>query len=157
MAPGRYRERPYVPAKDPLTAIPPSRHPFQFWVLFALAISGAGNFFTPGSEVLQQGLDPLSHKVWAATLMVSGVLGLIAAWWRDRITGLIMERIALVSVGLACPVYGVVVAEATKNGWESVLIPTAMTCSIGIAALWRAVHVTRELGLIRDFMDRTYR
>lgn len=155
MAPGRYRERPYVPARDPLNAVPPSRHPFQFWMMFALTVSGAGNFFTPGSEILQRGLDPFFHKTWALTLMVSGMLCLIAAWWPDRATGLLMERIGMVTVGISCPVYAVVVAQAT--GWETSIVATALTTSAGVASAWRAVHVTRELKLLRMFMTRNFR
>lgn len=150
----RYRERPYVPAKDPLTAIPPSRHPFQFWVMFALAMSGLGNLFTPGSAVLQEGLDPFFHKLWAALLLISAAMALAASFWRDRVSGLLVERIALITMGSICPLYGIVVI--LQIGFTEGLIGISIMISAGIAALWRAVHVNRELKILRHFVTRNF-
>lgn len=152
--PDRYRERPYVPAKDPLSAIPPSRHPFQFWVLFALFVSGAANFFTPGSVVLREGLDPFFHKLWAVTLMISTLLGLISAFLSDRISGLLVERIALLTMGLSCPAYAIVVG--IQMGVQFAFVSIVIMFSIGIAGVWRAVHVSRELRILRHFVTRHF-
>lgn len=152
--PDLYRERPYIPARDPLTAIPPSRHPFQFWVMFAMVLSGAGNLFAPGSEVLQQGLDPFFHKVWALTALLGGLLALGGAFWLDRVTGLLVERIGLTTIGLSCPIYSLVVYEAV--GAQGI-VSVALTASVGLASIWRALHVTRELHRLREFIGRHYR
>lgn len=152
--PWRYREHPYVPARDPLRAIPPSRHPFQIWVMAALIVSGAANFLTPGSEVLQEGLTPGYHKVWAATVFVASTLALVSAWWPDRVTGLLLERTGLWSIGLSCPIYAIVVYVQTGFG---VGVPgITLTALIGIASIWRAVHVGRELRIVRTFMIRHF-
>lgn len=150
--PREYHRQPYVPARDPLAAIPPSRHPFQFWVMFGLILSGASNFFIPGSEVLRQGLDPFSHKVWAGTLMIGAIVTLISAWWKDRITGLLLERIGLVSIGISCPVYAAIVLTQVPGIATSAIV----MATVGIASIWRAVHVTRELRVLRAFMARNY-
>lgn len=151
----RYREHPYVPARDPLRAIPPSRHPFQFWVMVAMTLSGLANLLTPGSEVLQEGLTPLYHKTWALTVFVSAVLAIVASWWRDRIMGLLMERAALWSMGLACPIYAVVVYAQASIGASAVGV--TLTASLGLASLWRAVHVNRELKILRHFVARHFK
>ena len=153
--PGRYRDHPYVPARDPLGAIPPSRHPFQFWMMFALVLGGLGNLLTPGSEVLQQGLDPFFHKLWAIVMISGGAIAIVAAWWRDRITGLLLERIALISVGLMAPVYSGALVLSTTD-FEAASLTAAFTTSAGLASLWRAAHVSRELKKLRYFVARHF-
>lgn len=150
----RYVQRPYTPSRDPLSAIPPSRHPFQFWVMFALVLSGLTNFLTPGSEVLQEGLDPFMHKVWAATLAISCAITLVAAWWRDRVTGLLLERTGLTTMGVICPTYAVIVAS--QVGAQAGSVGVALTASLGIAGFWRVIHVNRELKILRTWMNTTY-
>jgi len=140
-----------MPARDPLSAIPPSRHPFQFWVIFALSLSGATNFFASGSEVMEL-VNPFFHKVWASTLMIGGALALVGAYWRDRVTGLLLERIALTAIGISCPTYASVfiLQVGISAGVGGVL-----TLLVGVASLWRVVHVNRELRIMRSFIDRT--
>lgn len=150
--PHRYRQRPYVPARDPLSAIPPSRHPFQFLVMLAMVLLGVTNLLTPGSEVLRDGLDPEIHKVWAGMVFLSGSLGLISAFWRDRITGLLMERLALAGLGVACPLYAVIVQ--IQRGYENASVGITITAFIGLAAWWRRVHVNRELRVLRVTVAR---
>lgn len=147
-----YRDRPYVPAKDPLGAIPPSRHPFQFWVLSALAFNGLTNFFAAGSEAVASTVDPFFHKVWALTLFVGTMCALIGAFWRDRVMGLLLERVGLVTMGVSTPVYGI--AYAFQVG-PSAIGPAIIMLSIGVASFWRVVHVNRELRILRGFMSRT--
>jgi hypothetical protein len=150
-----YREHPYVPARDPLQAIPPSRHPFQLWVLVALLISGLANFLTPGSEVLQEGLNPLMHKTWALTLTVSALMALASAWWRDRITGLLLERTGLLAMGVSCPLYALIVY--LQSGLSVGVPGITLTTLLGGACLNRAIHVHRELKILRHFVTRHFR
>lgn len=152
--PGRYRERPYIPAKDPLAAIPPSRHPFQFWVLFACALGGAGNLFAEGSQVLNE-LPLAFHEVWAITLMAASIAAIVAAWWPDRITGLLLERLGLLSIGLVCPAYALLLVTFSEPP-SAVAVSAALTASVGVAAIWRGgIHVTRELHILRTYVERT--
>ena len=148
-----YRERPYIPAKDPLTAIPPSRHPFQFWVMVALCLNGVQNFIAAGSPALAAMVDPFYHKVWALTLALGCATALVGAFWRDRITGLLMERIGLVAIGVATPTYAV--AFLVQAG-PAMSVPATIASSAGIAALWRVVHVNRELKVLKGFLRKTH-
>jgi hypothetical protein len=152
--PRHYRESPYVPARDPLRAIPPSRHPFQIWVLAALIISGAANFFTPGSEVLQEGLSPAVHKMWAAIIFASGLICIVSAWWHDRVMGLLLERTGMWTLGVVCPAYALLVYMQT--GFSLGVPGVTLTALIGLAAIWRGIHANRELKILRRFMEAVY-
>lgn len=147
-----YRERPYVPARDPLSAIPPSRHPFQVWLMFALVISGASNLFTPGAVTSQ--VDPFFHKIWACTLLVGGLATLVGTFWRDRVTGLLLERLGLGTVGMSSSVFSILAVE--QLGLAQGVVGWTLTASVGAAAFWRVVHVNRELAALGHFVAQNY-
>lgn len=147
-----YRERPYVPSRDPLSAIPPSRHPFQFWSLAACIAGGLGNLH--GSSGLLSSLLPRYAVVtWAVIMVLAGVIALVGAWWRDRVTGLLMERVALTAIASACLVYGGSVLYLFGDG---VALAGSIALGVSIAASWRVIHVNRELKALREFIDRTF-
>lgn len=142
----------YIPARDPLTAIPPSRHPFQFWVALACMVSGAASLFDSRSRINEL-LPPWAVAIWAVTVMLSGLLTAAGAFWRDRVFGLLLERLALTGVSLTMAVYGVSIGYVMRS---SAVIASSLAIGIAIAAAWRLVHVNRELKVLRAFMARTY-
>lgn len=142
--------RAYIPAKDPLRSIPPSRHPFQFWAMIACAASGLGNMITGSTSIVYDLLPAYSVKIWGTSLFISGVLALISAFLSDRITGLLLERIALSGVLFATLIYGVVVLYLAGTG---ALIPGFLSIGISVAAGWRIVHATREIYIIQNMLS----
>ena len=151
--PRRYQGQPYIPSRDPLTAIPPSRHPFQFWAMVALAAGGIGNLIDPAS-VINELADGYVARAWAALMALSGFLSIIAAFWSDRVTGLLMERISLTAAAGVLAIYAIGVSVVA--GINNATLATVLSSSLAIACLWRALHVTRELKVIKMFMARYY-
>jgi hypothetical protein len=141
-----------VPDRDPLTGVPPSRHPFQFWALTACFLSGVASAIGPGKPgTMQELLPDYMVDLWGWTMMVGGLLGLIAGFWKDRITGLLMERLALLTIGGVTLVYGVVVLAVGGLG-----ATTAGTfcLSMSVASFWRVVHVNRELRTLSRWIEQ---
>lgn len=120
-----------------------------------MALSGLANLLTPGPEVLQEGLSPFMHKTWALLLFLSATIALVSSWWRDRVMGLLMERLGLTTMGLSSPLYAVVVIYQAGLGVG--VLGITLTASVGAASLWRAIHVNRELKILRHFMARNFR
>lgn len=150
----RYRSTPYIPARDPLSGIPPSRHPFQFWVLVAISISGVANLIGTENTVIADLLPVLFLKVWAATMLVGGLGAMVAAFWHDRVTGLLLERACLSAVSLVLTVYGGAVFYLVRLEGS---VAATLAVALGVAAAWRCVHVTRELRIVRTMIDRMNR
>lgn len=132
--------------RDPLTGVPASRHPFQFWFFGASALSGTFATLSFGQPTTMVTLLPNGYvTVWGATLFVVGVLGMVAAFWRDRLTGLLMERIALAGLSGLMFVYAtILIARAWGPGSAS----ATFLASVGLAAAWRIHHVSRELRIL---------
>ena len=124
--------------------------------MFACALAGAANVVGAalGKHLAaEELLGQYVIIIWAATLFVGGAAAMIGVFYRDRLTGLLMERMALRAIGIACLAYGGLLTVASA----ATLMGGTLTVSIGIAAIWRAVHVRRELNVLKMFMDRTMR
>lgn len=143
-----------LPDRDPLTGVPPSRHPFQFWVLLACALNGAVVAFHVGPpRTLEDLLPTYAVTTWGWMLMLCGLIGLAAIWWRDRITGLLMERIALGGIAGITAVYSTaIVLVAGAPGYVS----ATFLFSISLAGVWRIVHINRELKVLTRWIERNF-
>lgn len=143
-----------MPDRDPLTGVPPSRHPFQFWALAACALAGfatAFDFGQPGTLV--ELMPDYMVTLWGWTCMIGGVLGLVSSFWRDRITGLLLERIALTAIGGVMLIYGAVLYfVAGDKGY----VASSFCIGIGIASAWRIVHINRELKVLTRWIGEHF-
>lgn len=140
--------------RDPLNAIPASRHPFQFWALAACALSGFSTAFDFGQPGTLVDLMPESMVLlWGWVNMFGGLLGLAASFTKDRILGLLMERIALAAVGGVMLIYGVALYFIAG---EKAYVAASFCIGIGIASAWRMVHIRRELAILTEWIERYY-
>lgn len=120
--------------------------------MFACAASGMAALLNIGEPITLIRLMPrFMVDVWGWNLMLGGLLGLIAPWWRDRITGLLLERVALLCLGGITAVYAV----ALYVIWGSqAVMSIPLTGSITVASLWRVVHINRELKVLTRWIER---
>ena len=135
---------------------PPVRHPHQLFLMAASLVSGAVGLAYGGaasSGTVRTLLPPALVLVWQLTLVVSGTLGLLAAVlaYRDGVLSLLMERIALGSVGVLACVYAL--ATQMTVGLPAVHI-AAMTGGYGMACLVRMAQVHQVLRWLNGIADR---
>lgn len=127
-------------AMEPLS---PSRHPFQIFIMVLCALVGIPVLFgdaTPGSisETLPHGF----RQAWALLLSIGATVTLIGGAWRNRVTGLLIEQVGLVSAGGATLVYGAaLLTTAGKTGY----VAAAQIGAFGGACLWRWWQIQRQL------------
>lgn len=128
---------------DLLRPIPASRHPFQFFTMFALGLSGASIAFSGSTPASLRPLPAWATETWGITMLIGGLLALVSAFWLDRITGLLIERIALGAIGGACAVYALAFAlyYEDRNGFLNIFQFFAIT----VACTWRIRHIQNEL------------
>lgn len=139
-----------LPRRDPLGPLPPSRHPFQFWALLACVLSGfahVAGFADHDSAIFL--LPTWAVYVWSMSLMAGGLLALVAGWWRDRVTGLLLERVGLAAIAGVTPVYATVLFTAFGM---TAIVPGTLSYAISIAAVWRVIHIHRELVILKRFI-----
>lgn len=134
-----------VVGHDPLASVPPSRNPFQVWLLTASVASGWVNLLEGPDTSFNREMPGWIAVAWGLILVLGGTIGLISAWWSDRITGLLLERTALGSMAMAMFAYGSVVLYTF--GWIG-FQTSSMTIAAGIACLWRVRHINRELAIL---------
>lgn len=132
---------------DPLSAVPPSKHPYQFWAMAACVMGGFGVLVGARPGSLEALLPQWAVYLWAVILLGGGSMAIFSAWWHDRTIGMLVERIAHFSIGLGTFVYGIGLIAVFGIDRFS---PLAF--GISLAAMWRVRHVTRELTKLRQFM-----
>lgn len=100
----------------------------------------------PGS--LERSLPDVILTAWYVTLLVSGAVGLAGCYWRwDVVTGLLLERSAMLTAAAAGLVY--VTALFTVGGWQATGAGFYVTAYL-VASLVRARHITVDLRSIES-------
>jgi hypothetical protein len=157
--------------RDPLGALPPSRHPFQVLLMLALVVLGLSSLLLNPPGSVNALLPDFGRYLWAAVTFIGGGGTVVAAALRDRATGLLLERITLGLVAVGAPVYGVAVLRLSAAGrteasgllawllgenlpgWVNGIPACAVFIGIGVAAVWRIVHAGRELHRLKDYLE----
>lgn len=122
--------------------------------MFALALSGAWAGFTDASPQSVSALIPVwAADAWGFIMFFGGVLSISSSFWQDRITGLLIERLALGAIGGTCAFYAL--ALALVYGMTNGVLNIALFISISVACVWRIVHVRRELHLLSRWIGWT--
>lgn len=81
-------------------------------------------------------------RAWGLMAVIGGAVGIVAAWWPDAITGLLLERIGLAGFGGACAIYGgVLLVVAHPAGLAS----GCLMISVSLACVWRIRHIKWDL------------
>lgn len=125
---------------------PPARNPLVHVLAFGALVQGLGIFLgsaPPGSteQVLPQ---PLLY-VWGAGLIGFWVALVVAAMWRDVVTGVFIEGSACVIAIFATGAYAA--GAFTTLGWDALVLPVLTTSLYGPACgvrLWQIVRDVRR-------------
>jgi len=82
------------------------RNPFEVYLLIACVLAGVLLLFTPATPATMAAtLSPVLVDLWSAMLSVGGFVALSGIVWRNRVTGVALEQVGLVSTGAASVVY----------------------------------------------------
>lgn len=111
---------------------PPSRHPFQLWVLGALVLAGIGALLGPDPQSVQSLLPDVVRAMWALSLLFGGTIGLLGAYWKDAATGLLLERSALLFIAGAATAYGLAVLYAAADTRAGVSVALVCATALGL-------------------------
>jgi hypothetical protein len=116
--------------------VPLANHPLAVYMLGLCALSGTVGLLsaTPAS-----GMPAWVSWLWDGLLVVGGGVGLAGAAWRDAVTGLLIERSAMLPLGTGAYLYAIPV------GYSTGLLAAVAVVAFGVAAHWRAVQITRQI------------
>jgi hypothetical protein len=115
--------------------VPLDRNPLETWLLGLCVLSGAQSF-----AVRPDHLPVWAAWAWYGLLVLGGIAGLVGAYWRDAITGVLIVRAAMIPVGTGAYLWAAALYWTGGTG----VIGAAVIASFGLAAHWRAVQITRH-------------
>jgi len=116
-------------------------------MLFSAVLVGASRVLAePTSGSLERALPPYLVTAWYILLTFGSVVALVGVFWRDGITGLLIERAGLFSLSAACLVYGL---SISMTGGFRGLAAATFVFGFSAAALTRAIDVGRIIRFVR--------
>lgn len=130
-----------------MTRIAARRHPHQVLVALLLVLSGlpilagsarAGSLATTVPTALV--------TAWAVTVVLGGLLVLLAAVWREAVTPLYLELVADLPLAMTCAAYAVAVFASAGLG---AVVSGGIIAAASVAFGARFVQVARTLSQLR--------
>lgn len=121
------------------SAPPLQRHPFEV-MIFAVALL-QGTTFVFGRvppSVAAINLEPAVLVLWGFCLMFAGAMGIASAAWRDIDTAVLLERIAVGTLGVAAPCYALAILSSTGLDGLAASYTPMMTVPF---AFWRMAQI----------------
>lgn len=87
------------------------------------------------------------RTAWFLFLLIGGSIGLVGIWWRNKYTGLVLERFSMILLSAAAGMYAVAVISYGKTAAIAVgaiLIAWSIACGV------RATQITSDLKSMRS-------
>lgn len=122
--------------------LPRRLRPHEVGLLVISVITGLGIFIAPAPEITAV-FPGWNTWVWAATVLVSGVVGLVGCLWRGRVsTSLITEGAGLL-LSVAAVIWYMAGAYIVRTDH---LLSTELTVATwGVINLWRVAQIHLDL------------
>lgn len=123
---------------------PGGLHPYVIWLPFALAIIGLPLVFggaRPGSIAAL--LNPILVRFWGGFFLFGGPMTVVGLYWRNRVTGMIIEQIGSVAVAIGALLYAGALLSVIPI--TSSIVVVAVFGSLGGACIARWFQLRRLL------------
>ena len=133
-------------------ARPSSPHPFELFTLGLCVLAGLPLLFgdaRPGS--IAELLTDVQGDLWGGMLVFGAFTCLTGIFWPNRITGIVLEQVGLVAVGLASLFYAVVVLVSVGLTGA---YATLYVVGFGLSCLWRYFQLLNYLRTLRHLSDQ---
>lgn len=137
--------------KQAAVDLPSSRHPFELFTMALCAFVGlpllAGDA-RPGS--INELLPDWAADIWGGMLVLGAITALVGIFWRNRVTGIVLEQVGLMAVGLGTLFYGVGVGLSVGQDGIYAMI---FVFGFGTSCIWRYFQLARFLRTLRHVVS----
>jgi len=129
-------------AARPVLVLAGKRNPHEQLLLAFGALSGASFLFgAPEPASIAASMPGFVVTLWAAGLVIAGVVGLVGCWWRGE-RGQVLEAGGLLVGAGSLLMYA---TAALSVAGVRALFPAGVILAWLAANLWRVVQIHREL------------
>ena len=123
-----------------------SRHPIQLFMLGLCFLASAPTLLgaIPPPASIEASLPIELVRGWSGLLFFGAAIALVGVYWRNRVTGIIIEQVGFIWLGLAAVVYSAAIGKVVgvDNGAG---VNIAMIFGFAMAAFWRAGQIQSDL------------
>ena len=132
---------------------PPARDPLRIALATATLIQGLGLALGgPAPGTIEEAIPPVLVWVWAIGLAASGFTLILAAVWRDVLTGILIELAGCIFAVLTIGAY--TAAAFGSIGEQALVAPVLVTAGYGVGCAFRIVGIFRDLHKYQVTLDR---
>lgn len=112
-----------------------SRHPFQIYMLMLCLVSGFPLILGKvQAESIEAQLPGWGATAWGLALVGGALVALIGIFMPNRVNGLLIEGIGLVSVGAAAVIYAIAIIATVGFGG---IVAAGITLGFGLSCIVR--------------------
>lgn len=133
-----------------ITPIRWSRSPIQAFFLFLLAVAGILVVLGLSENILVRQIGPPWSGIWGAASTIGSTIALIGAYWKNQVTGMIIERAGISLLGLAALYWLATVFVFTKADG---LYTEIMTALFILICYLQVRYINIHINLILDAIN----
>lgn len=128
-----------------------SRSPLQIFLLVLCILSGLVIVMDRSdSKVIQEMGEPWA-SLWGVCLVAGSIIAIVGAFWKNKITGMLIERSGTVLLGGASFLWPIL---AVKIVGLDAAYPAAVTLMFSFACVWQVVYINHHMSLILNAIDK---
>lgn len=129
------------------------RHPFELFTLYLAVLVALptvlGLIPEPGS--IRALMLAWMSWGWSAILLVGSAVAIAGVYWKERVTGLILEQLGLAGVGVGAAAYAVAVVYVVGTDG---LFAAAFCVGFAVACVRRYFHIQQTLDATHEVQVR---
>jgi len=124
-----------------------SRSPLQTFLLALCLVSGILIATGVSRNPVTKEMGEPWATIWGFSLCVGAAVALIGAFWKNRITGMLIERSGILLLGLASLLWPILV---TSNVGLDGLYSSTITLIFSIACFFQVRYINKHINLILE-------
>lgn len=129
-----------------------TRSPLQIFLLILCVFSGLLIMTNHSeSQVIHSMGEPWS-TLWGAFLLLGSLIALLGIYWKNQITGMLIERSGIVLLGGASLIWPILVLS--KIGWAGI-IAAIFTLGFSAACVWQVAYINHHMNLILHAINKS--
>ena len=130
-----------------------SRSPLQLFLLLLILTAGLTILFGQSQNKVIIEMGSLWSSIWGGTLVISSIVCLAGSYWKDRISGMFIERSGTILLGGSSFLWPILVLINVGIDGAYTAVSTFIFSAF---CFWHVVYINRHIHLILNAIDKAH-
>ena len=123
-----------------------SRSPLQTFLLLLSAVAGLSILLNLSRNGITRQMGEPYASLWGAALFLGATIAIIGTYWKNRITGMLIERAGIFLLGGAALIWALLVLFYV--GWDTAASSSAITGLFSVMCFRQVRYINYHISLI---------